>query len=868
MIKGILFLASLIITVLWSSSDLYGQNDCDRSTIIKAEKDYSLGKFENTLTLLDVCLERGEFNIDLKEDAYRLKAWTYIALDSIVKAQNAVVELLSLNPSYSSRSDDPLSFRYMVSDIRLGFFDMQVTSVSKKPENIKETPATVMVITEDDIKQRGYIDLEAMFSDLPGFDVSRTFGNTYSNIYQRGYRSNNTDRTLFLIDGVEENDLWSNVAYISRQYPISNIKRVEVVYGPASTMYGANAFLGVINVITKKPEDILADKPFHVSGEIGGGNFNTKYGELTLAARKNNISFITTGRLFTSKEIDLSGYEEFDYNPSDYDKVDYASILGISNPDPSVFNSSYYDLVGDSAILTPLGVEAARNLDKEAITKGGPNNTPIQYSNLSDHYFISSKLDVNHFSVAYQFWKLNHSTGNYGTDNSRLGADYGGVWSQYQSFINATYSRDLNDKLTFTNIAQYRINSVADNSRTVTLHNYSNGSLDGADLLTDSEPFYRTTHFYQLSRQFRNELKLNYQPFRGLDIVSGIEVRNSAIQGNYRNLTVDGIFSEADTLNVIEFGSSSLDSVGGGNNFSVYDYGFYLQASYDIHPIVNLTVGGRFDYNKVRVSGGYGNIFNPRIALVVTPGKMIMKVIFAQAFKDATNFQKYSTAPTRLFNNPKLQPENVNNIETSIGYKFNKRLFIDATAYYSNYSGAIAAKLVEIDGVSSFRNDDEGSLKIFGIQAAMNYKMSNYSVYGNYSFVRPKNELLDANGVGTETFVRIGDIASHHLNLGVNALYFEHLNINLRSNFVSRRPVGPGTSVSSNTLGDFPSFFLLNGAVTYKNIFPGLNVQISVNNLLNTKYSDPGIRSADGITRPYRIPQRGLFTMFKLYYDL
>ncbi len=62
---------------------------------------------------------------------------------------------------------------------------------------------------------------------------------------------------MLLIDGVEDNDLASSTAWISRQFPLSNIDRIEVVYGPASTMYGANAFAGVINVITKEPEQVV-----------------------------------------------------------------------------------------------------------------------------------------------------------------------------------------------------------------------------------------------------------------------------------------------------------------------------------------------------------------------------------------------------------------------------------------------------------------------------------------------------------------------------------------------------------------------------------------------------------------------------------
>lgn len=859
----------VIFALLWTPNGLYGQSSCGEQAINEAEKNYLIGKFENTLNSLNGCLQNEGFNTNQKENAYRILAWTYIAIDSTVEAKNAVIQLLSLNPSYHSRSYDPLLFQVMVSEIRLGFFDVLVTSVSKKPENVKEAPATVMVITEEEIQQRGYIDLVDMLSDLPGFDISRTFGNTYANILQRGYRSNNTDRTLFLIDGVEDNSLWSNVAFVSRQYPVSNIKRVEVVYGPASTMYGANAFVGVINVITKDPNDYLTDKSYYVSADVGMGNYDTKYGELTIATKKNIVSFSATGRVFSSNEVDLSNYKEYDFNPDDYDDIDYESMLRISGVDSEFFDSPYFQMIGDStAGLTAEGLNFVRNNDKNLISTSGPNNGPIQYSNISDHYYFSSKLNVNNFTLAYQFWQKKQSTGNYGTDNSRAGPAYGGIWSPSQSFLNATYNRDINDKLSITNISQYRLNRVSESSATVILNNYANGSLDSRDLLNEKKPFWRTSYFYQLSRQFRNELKINYQPISGLDIVSGVEIRNSSVQGNYRKLFFDGITTQADTFNVIEEGISTLDTVPGGNNFGVYDYGFYLQGSYDFHPDVNLTLGGRYDHNQIRATEGYGAAFNPRIALVLTPGKMIFKGIYARAIKDASFFQKYATADTRLFNNPTLKPEIVNNYETSVGYKWNKRLFIDASLYYSSYSGAVTSKETTIDDVTSDQFNAEGELKIYGLQASANYKVSNYTVFGNYTYVNSKVEVVDALGIGTGVFIKSGDIASHRINLGVNALYFEKLNINLRANYASRRPVGPETSVRSNILADFPSFALLNGAVTYKNLLPGLNVQLVVNNILNHEYSDPGIRDADGIDRPYRTPQRGIFTMFKLQYEL
>ena len=141
----------------------------------------------------------------------------------------------------------------------------------------------------------------------PGFDVSRTFGSTYVNLYQRGYRSNNTDRTLFLVNGNEENDFWGNWVYWAKQFPLTHVKQVEIVYGPASTMYGANAFLGVVNVVTKSPEELIQNerlpqdlqnpgKSWGIAADAGTGSYGTRFLDLSVAGKYKDVSFSLTGR--------------------------------------------------------------------------------------------------------------------------------------------------------------------------------------------------------------------------------------------------------------------------------------------------------------------------------------------------------------------------------------------------------------------------------------------------------------------------------------------------------------------------------------------------------------------------------------------
>jgi len=246
-IQAVFLLACWILS---GTTNAFGQNTCDEVLLNEAQKQYQLGKFDETVTMLTPCLEKG-FSTREKVEGYRLVALAHLADDEQDEAAAAVENLLKNDPLYEPSIYDLPAFAEMVEDSRAGRLTVQVTSVSKKAENLLEAPATVMVVSQQDIQDRGYIDLIDLLQELPGFDISKIYGVTYANIYQRGFRQNNTERTLFLIDGVEENDLWTNTAFISRQYPLSNIERVEVVYGPASTMYGPNAFSGVINVITK-----------------------------------------------------------------------------------------------------------------------------------------------------------------------------------------------------------------------------------------------------------------------------------------------------------------------------------------------------------------------------------------------------------------------------------------------------------------------------------------------------------------------------------------------------------------------------------------------------------------------------------------
>jgi len=179
---------------------------------------------------------------------------------------------------------------------------VKVVSVSKRLQIISEAPATVRVITAKHIKERGYLTLDEALADLPGFQFRNMVGyNSY--VFQRGVASQN-NLILILIDGIQINELNSGGFYGGGQYNLSNVERIEVVYGPASALYGTNAISGIVNIITKDPED---NEGLSVSALYG--SFNTMNTDLSYGYydEENDLGFRVSGMLKQTDKADLAG---------------------------------------------------------------------------------------------------------------------------------------------------------------------------------------------------------------------------------------------------------------------------------------------------------------------------------------------------------------------------------------------------------------------------------------------------------------------------------------------------------------------------------------------------------------------------------
>lgn len=140
--------------------------------------------------------------------------------------------------------------------------DVEVTSVSKRGESVYDAPASIFVISREDIRRSGATSIPEILRLAPNLQVARMDGDEYA-ITARGFLHSSANKLLVLMDGrTVYTPLFSGVFWDSQDTLLEDIDRIEVISGPGATLWGANAVNGVINIITRSAADthgIVAD---------------------------------------------------------------------------------------------------------------------------------------------------------------------------------------------------------------------------------------------------------------------------------------------------------------------------------------------------------------------------------------------------------------------------------------------------------------------------------------------------------------------------------------------------------------------------------------------------------------------------------
>lgn len=183
-----------------------------------------------------------------------------------------------------------------------------ISGASRYEQPINQAPAAVTVITAEEIKRYGYRHLADVLQSVPGFSITNDRNYQYAGIRGFGLLGDYGTRMLLLVDGIRQNEAISESGYVGQQsVDVDLIERVEVIRGPGHTLYGANALLAVVNIITKRGRDLNGTE---LSGEAG--SFATYKGRMSYGRRFNgDLELLLSGSFLHSAGQDLY-FREFD----------------------------------------------------------------------------------------------------------------------------------------------------------------------------------------------------------------------------------------------------------------------------------------------------------------------------------------------------------------------------------------------------------------------------------------------------------------------------------------------------------------------------------------------------------------------------
>ncbi len=185
-----------------------------------------------------------------------------------------------------------------------------VYGASKHLQKVTQAPASITLITADDIRHHGYRTLGDVLRSVPGFYITYDRNYTYAAVRGFGRTGDYNSRILLLLDGHRLNDDVLGQALFGTEFPVDLdlIDRVEVIHGPGSSIYGNNAFFAVINIVTKRARVAAG---LQVAG--AEASYDTGYTRITYGGEpKQGWEALVSSSFYDSHGQERLFFKEFD----------------------------------------------------------------------------------------------------------------------------------------------------------------------------------------------------------------------------------------------------------------------------------------------------------------------------------------------------------------------------------------------------------------------------------------------------------------------------------------------------------------------------------------------------------------------------
>lgn len=743
---------------------------------------------------------------------------------------------------------------------------LSVLSASRSSKLITELPITIHVVTREVIELNHYSSLADVLKSLPGMRVSQPGTGELGETFQlRGLTGNLY--TMILINGMPVKPSVVKGMPIMAQLPVRQAERIEIIYGPAAAVYGADAVSGVINIITRE-----ADKGTFALADISLGENRYRNSNFMVGGKagrnKNILQYSFYGSLSSQQDFNLRrGYEDV-YNPLHYlQERGYKIEIGGKVYEPLQITE---DVFGTSV--------TARNefiKDYYPVNYDGTLTLPVIQDFPAESSLMGFSLKFRGIALSFNnmYRKSHSSLGQSGYLFSFNNPQT--FWGENISQTSLSYNYEITPKLlTTTNISSL-------------IYRMDNNSSIGVNFSAERDKFYR----YSAGNDLLFEQLLTFAPNPQLEIVSGVTYQFSGNlpQTNYLDAPFDtrkyGSFSS--TIEAADPVSGTF----GLNPLKYHNFGFFSQTYYSYKKL-RFMGGVRFDENSV-----YGFSFSPRLAgLFIHNNKTTSRASVGFAFKAPPASLAYQslayrggTNLDRLYYlavpNPDLEPEKYMSVEMGVIRKLTKRTTLNLSVYYNEIRNLIMDRSVPLkelnlplaiidtdtSSVLTRANNKRAVSRLYGLQATfiMNdlVKSINLDTELSLTFAKSSESFPDVFELAGKFISDFNLMPNHFGQLKVTMEPAKNLFLNITSVWESNwlRIVIPIEDLYNELFRDVDGFYSMDISLTYK-VGTNLSTFLKVTNLFDERYGGPGY-SELATPLPYS-PQAGRTISAGLTYRL
>lgn len=566
---------------------------------------------------------------------------------------------------------------FSMSPAELANIPVTIATGTAKPSYLSASVTTV--ITAQQIDTMGATELNQVLETVPGLHVSIQ-AITNDTIYSmRGMQNGVNAQVLVLLNGTRFSVPYKGSAMQGMQIPVEAIQQIEVIRGPGSALYGADAFAGVINLITKKAKDIDGT----VIG-VRGGSWDTQ-------------------SIWGQHSQQLLGWEvastlQYAHNNNDDDRI-------INSDLQSQFDNKF----GTSASLAPNAMQ----------TKIERWNAHL---NLQRKYW-----DIGFWAFSEVDGHLRAGAGGALDDEGKLNGE------NYLTDIKFS-SEDLIDDWELLAHASYLYTNID-----VDINNFPDGTLlpiDNNGGINPTVPFVFTPTFFP--EGMRSEIGIENQvvSFEMGSIFKGFDDHLLRLTAGFR-------YEQVQTKESRNFGAGvvvgSLTNVTGTNFIFLPDshrtiWSLALQDEWQISRDWQLTAGIRYDEYS-----DFGSTFNPRVALIWGINEALSaKLMYGQAFR-APSFLEQKQQNSPLFvGNSNLEPEMIETIELAFDYRPIDDIRLASNFYFYEIKDLIATSLA--GSAIPTVNNSEGQTG-YGTEFEWDWQVhEQWNLKGNYAWQYARNE--------------------------------------------------------------------------------------------------------------------------------